>query len=293
MKWLAHCLNSTKPFSVIVVDNCSRDGTIDFIKENHPNINVYQQEKNLGFGQANNIGIKHALDKGAEAVFLLNQDAYLQKDTLKKLNFFSKNHPHFGILSPIHLDSTEKRMDRNFSYYLNFDNNKDFYSDAILGELKESYEVPFVNAAGWFIPKSTLTIVGGFDPIFFHYGEDDNFCQRLRFHKLKIGIITQCFLIHDRENREKPVVLKYSKQYLQGIENSLKVKWGDLHVDFTNFVIKNIKKQQLKTFIKLLLKGRIKKFQFHFALYYFHKKWIKEIRNSRKINKTIGKHYLK
>ena len=85
MKWLPKCLKSTMPYSVIVIDNGSTDGTTDYILSNYPNVNILRQKKNIGFGQANNIGISYALKEGADYVFLLNQDAYLQKGSFDKL----------------------------------------------------------------------------------------------------------------------------------------------------------------------------------------------------------------
>lgn len=85
MQWLQKCLDSCKGYQVIIVDNNSTDGTVSFIKENFPNIHLIPQTENLGFGQANNIGIKYALEQRAEYVFLLNQDAYLQEGCLGNL----------------------------------------------------------------------------------------------------------------------------------------------------------------------------------------------------------------
>jgi GT2 family glycosyltransferase len=62
--------------------------------------------------------------------------------------------------------------------YIAFENNEFFHFDIFENKVKELYYFPFVNAAAWFIPKHTLNKVGGFDPIFFHYGKEENYCQR-------------------------------------------------------------------------------------------------------------------
>src|SRR5690606_5865627 len=59
----------------------------------------------------------------------------------------------------------------------------------------------FVCAAAWLIPRNTLKVVGGFSPTFFHYGEDDNYCQRVLYFNLKIGICPDARIFHDREDR--------------------------------------------------------------------------------------------
>ena len=59
-------------------------------------------------------------------------------------------------------------------------------------------EVPFVNAAAWLVSKACFEKVGLFEPLFNHYGEDRNFCNRLRFHGFRIGIATSSKIVHDR-----------------------------------------------------------------------------------------------
>lgn len=232
MPWLKRCLDSCMDYPVIVVDNASTDGTIDYITKNYPQVTLLPQNKNLGFGQANNLGIAYALNKAAERVFLLNQDAYLQQDCIKNLIEVQQRNPQFGILSPIHLNGNGDRLDRNFSHYMRYDRNPDFYSDYILGKpFQVIYDVPFVNAAGWLMSRDILNTVGGFDPIFFHYGEDENYCHRATYHNYKIGVVPNVFLNHDREDREVPNVKRGSPKYFELMERNLKKKFADINLE--------------------------------------------------------------
>ena len=63
-------------------------------------------------------------------------------------------------------------------------------------------ELPFVNAAFWLLPIETVKKIGGFSPLFYHYGEDRNYIQRTAFHNYKIGYLPSAFATHDRQNRE-------------------------------------------------------------------------------------------
>ena len=90
MPWLSKCLESTKPYAIVVVDNNATDGTVSYIKENYPLITILPQKENLGFGQANNIGMSYALKQGADYVFLLNQDAYLENDLFKLVSIINE-----------------------------------------------------------------------------------------------------------------------------------------------------------------------------------------------------------
>ncbi|WGK63794.1 glycosyltransferase [Croceiramulus getboli] len=256
MNWLKKCLDSIcSKYDVIIIDNNSSDSTIDFLMNYERQIDVIQNKENLGFGKANNLGIKRALDKGSDGVFLLNQDAYFQKNTVKIIIDFYLKNPEYGILSPIHLDGSGAKLDRNFSYYLSYDKNPCFYGDFILNKAKSVYDVPFVNAAAWFLPKKTLQNIGGFDPIFFHYGEDDNYCQRVKFRNLKIGVISNSFIYHDRENRVTTDEKLSLKRHLRQMETHLKVKYADINtvdaLDQLNAIMRQKKIARLKWLLKL------------------------------------------
>src|SRR4051812_25110961 len=88
MAWIEKCLidlaKSDVDHEVIIIDNNSDDGTYEFIEQNF-NHTLIKSEQNLGFAKANNIGIKIALEKNAEFVFLLNQDCYMHPSSLREL----------------------------------------------------------------------------------------------------------------------------------------------------------------------------------------------------------------
>ena len=63
-------------------------------------------------------------------------------------------------------------------------------------------DVEFVNAAFWMIPVEVLRITGGFSPLFYHYGEDKDYVNRIRYRNLRIGFMPDALAYHDREYRE-------------------------------------------------------------------------------------------
>ena len=215
MKWYDKCFGSLKnssiPIHTIVIDNASTDNTISYIKKNYPDIYLIESNKNLGFGKANNIGIKYALEQGADYVFLLNQDAYIMPDTIEKLHQQMQQNPEYGILSPIHLSGTKKELDYNFSTYISVNRCPDLVSDFIVKKRPEDkiYSVEFVNAALWLISKECLNKIGVFCPLFSHYGEDNNYLQRLTYHNIKFGIYPFAWGVHDRSQN---VMKKIDKQ---------------------------------------------------------------------------------
>jgi GT2 family glycosyltransferase len=200
MPWLSKCLESTKPYAVVVVDNNSTDETVNFIKANYPEITLLPQCKNLGFGKANNIGISYALKQGADYVLLLNQDAYLIGDCLNQLVTIHKKNPLYGILSPIHLNGNGSLLDYNFKNFIT--RSKTTIIDDLMMKnhlLPQILDSEFVNAACWLVSKECLIKVGGFNPYFFQYGEDRDYANRVIYHNYKIGIVSNVFVKHDRE----------------------------------------------------------------------------------------------
>ena len=204
-QWYDHCFTSlresTIPVQTIVVDNASEDGSVEYIREHYPEVILMENKENLGFGRANNMGMRYALDHGCDYVFLLNQDTWIKPDAIEKLVRVHGEHPEYGILSPLHLSTDGSRLnmlvdDGKDQYSKNFD----MLSDLCCGTVKEVYPVVYVNATAWLLSRKTLETVGGFDPIYFHYEEDDDYLNRVRYHKLGVGLCLQARIVHDHSN---------------------------------------------------------------------------------------------
>ncbi|MBP7180980.1 MAG: glycosyltransferase family 2 protein [Dysgonomonadaceae bacterium] len=197
--WIDRCIPSiqasTLPATILVVDNASQDRTCEIIRNRYPEVILIENKENLGFGKANNIGMRYALGKGFDYVFLLNQDAWLEPNALEKLVNASLRYPVYGILSPIHFNGDGTALDFGFATYTGLKNPKDIELSS------EIEEFPFINAAMWLIPTEVIRKVGGFAPIFTHYGEDRNLAQRIRKNGYKIGVVKSASGYHDREAR--------------------------------------------------------------------------------------------
>ena len=256
MKWAERCFSSLRISSVsvqvIVIDNCSEDGTQDYIKNNFPEVNFIQNQENLGFGKANNLGIEKAYKEGADFFYLMNQDAWIYEDSLKYLLNVFENYPQkekIGILSPMHLDGTEKKLDVFLDKYIaqNFENR--MISDLYLNSTENSYEINFINAAHWLIPKNTIEKVGGFNPYFYHYGEDNEYVNRLHFHSKKILLCPESKVVHD--GKQKLNKVDYHKFQDFSLETKI------LNPNYENGLQKELKSLQLSR-AKYLLLGNFK-----------------------------------
>ena len=257
MKWLDKSLgsimNSSVDADLFIVDNGSTDGSIKFIQENFPNAKLTISKENLGFGKANNLGLQYALDNNYDFVYLLNQDAWVESDTFEKLIKFSQQNPEFGILSPLQTNKEKTRLDHNFSKCC----GANILSDYLCQQpIKDIYSVDAVMAAHWFLPISTIKIVGGFSPTFRHYGEDLDYINRLHYFNLSVGVTSHTIGVHDREFRNDDIK---KKQYIFHMENIVTLsnpncKMHILHImnSYIQAFFKNREKLNFKYIIRLI-----------------------------------------
>ncbi|MFN3942525.1 MAG: glycosyltransferase family 2 protein [Flavobacterium sp.] len=238
-QWIARTMQSIEqsihPLQVVVVDNGSTDGSLEWLQKNYPQLIYHQTKSNLGFGKANNIGISLALQNGADYVFLQNQDVYLHPDTITKLIDVVKESTNYAILSPMHYNGRGVGLDYWFSTYMSPPTCKGLVSDITTNQpLKKVYATKMVNAAAWLISKEHLKMVGGFHPAFFHYGEDSNYCERVLYLGVKIGIVPNAIIYHDRDYRpinkfESDKTLKLEREFLKltSYPNKVNFKWNN------------------------------------------------------------------
>ncbi len=183
---------------VHVLDNASTDGTVDWVRRHHPDFLISPLSRNIGFGRANNIGIAQALAEGAEQVLLLNQDTVLPEGSLQALWAFMEAHPEFGVCSPMQVRADGRHPDDNTLRGYLCPHAQAYLSDLIAGEPRSAYEVRGLNAAVWLVRAQTFRLAGGFDPLFFMYGEDDDLLARWHHHGVRFALVPGVRVAHVR-----------------------------------------------------------------------------------------------
>lgn len=215
-RWLKKCLDSLLTrdydnFRVLAIDNHSQDRSRDIVRSGYPEVELLENERNFGFAEGHNIGIRYALGRGADYVALLNQDIVADRGWLTELMQVAGEYGEFGILGPMQYDYDGKSIDPVFLRILS--QNADFKRDfASRSTLRRIYEVPDTFGAAMFFRRETFLRVGLFDPLFFMYSEEADFFQRAQYRGIRTAIVTTSKIRHWHvsSHPEKKDVLRIS-----------------------------------------------------------------------------------
>ncbi len=287
-QWYDRCFSSlresTIPVRMVVVDNTPGENDAEYIKSHYPEIHLIKTNENLGFGRANNLGMRYALDNGCDYVLLLNQDTWLDSsDAIEKLVYIAERHADFGIVSPIHLNAERSAIRMTLGLGAHNRNDK-LLSDVYLNRVGEIYETNFVNAAAWLLPRRTLETVGGFDPIFKQYEEDDNYINRVLYHGLRIGVCPQVNIIHDHHESS----FSNEKSQLRK-QQFLLVEWTNINHKFS---IAAVARYYIRKWLSYLCAGEVMKTKEQRLMFNYCFSMRKAIAQSRKENKQIKASWL-
>lgn len=179
------CLKSVKDidypdYEVIVVDNGSTDNSVEGIKRSFPNINLIQNNKNLGFPEGTNVGIRAAT---GDYIMLLNDDTVVARNILKDLVEAMGSNANIGIAGPTILYYSEP--DKIWSAGGKLSSLG--YASHIGKGLKLNKElfnkprfVDYITGCAVLIKKEVIDKIGLLDPEYFLYFEDADFCLRAK-----------------------------------------------------------------------------------------------------------------
>jgi len=199
------CLNSLKKlsypnFRVIVVDNASTDGSQELIKRTRPDVELIENSANLGCGGGNNVGIREALKKGADYVFLLNNDTIVDSNLLSILVEVGESSPQIGIIGPkIYPYSEPDKIwaagaeTVRFSYYIG---KLRGFNQRDKGQYDFDGEVDFLLTCGVMIKREVFELIGLLDADYFYTTEDFDFCLRARKTGFKVFYVSRAMMWH-------------------------------------------------------------------------------------------------
>lgn len=175
---------------VVVVDNGSQDGSALAIAERFGDaVDLIVNEKNVGFAAGVNRGIRYALDNNTDFVLLLNNDTIVASDMVERLIAAADGRPHIGILGPaIFRYDQPGRVWRLGDRHLRWLPIPIRLSDRALQLQEEILPVDYVTGCGMLIRRQVFSTIGLFNPGYFMYYEDADFCRRA----IKAGFSIAC-----------------------------------------------------------------------------------------------------
>ncbi|ADQ78570.1 glycosyl transferase family 2 [Paludibacter propionicigenes WB4] len=215
-------------FEAIYVDNCSTDGSVEYITINYPSIKVIQNQQPCGFGENNNIGVFASRGK---YIAIINPDIILFKGSLDKLFHYAESSNNFGIIVPKLLNSnlTFQHSVRSFInlkilFYRALSRGKDESINSIIyNYLRKDIDVSQCQFVDWalgaalFLSREHFARLKGFDLDYFLYMEDEDLC--LRSWKLGKPVIyyPESTMIHNHQRASS----KFGKKTLLHVKSML------------------------------------------------------------------------
>lgn len=179
---------------IVVVDNGSTNDSVAVLTREFPEVKILETGKNLGFTGGNNFGIRYALREGADYVWLLNNDTFVDRHVLSALHAFDD--PSVGIVGSkiyfapgreFHHDRyVQKDRGRVFWYAGGIVDWANMYAahrgvdEVDRGQYDEAGETPFITGCSMMIKKEVIDRIGELDDRYYLYLEDLDYCLRSR-----------------------------------------------------------------------------------------------------------------
>lgn len=198
---LSACLDSLLRQSVaaliIVVENGSSDGSLDFIKSGYPKVQTLVNQRNLGFAGGVNCGIRQALDMGAEFVALFNNDAVADIHWLEQLLNEAERCPSAGIITGKLVSFDKQYLDSTGDMYTNwglpYPRGR---GERELNKYDQVRDVFGASGGASLYRTAMLKEIGLFDEDFFAYYEDIDLSFRAQTAGWKVRYAPQAIAYH-------------------------------------------------------------------------------------------------
>lgn len=211
---LLRCLDSLlrlcyQNFFIVVVDNASEDDSFLSAKEHFPHVLFIANKTNIGFAAGMNMGISAALEKGAQYVWLLNNDAVVESDTLSFLIDAAQECPKAGLLSPYIFNASTGILWFGKGIISFFRMRAVHVLPRKREQALRWHESGFLTGCALLIKKEVFSAIGVLDEVFFLYYEDADFSIRARARGFMTIAVPKSRVFHAEQSEKNIKKLYY------------------------------------------------------------------------------------
>lgn len=188
---------------IIIVDNGSADGSLVSAEKQFPQFAFVRNGKNLGFAKGMNIGMHLALERGAQWVWIFNNDAEAAPSALSRLIAVAQGNPRVGLLSPmVYGKDGEAWFGKGRVDYLRM---RTLHIRPAGGELaSKAYPSAFLTGCALLIKRELIETIGFLDERFFLYYEDADYSLRASAAGFACLTVPGATVSHREKSRENP-----------------------------------------------------------------------------------------
>jgi N-acetylglucosaminyl-diphospho-decaprenol L-rhamnosyltransferase len=183
----------------VVVDNASTDGTADLVAANHPWVNLVHSKENLGFGCGCNLGFQQV---ATPYLLIHNPDAMMDHQALQIMMDFMESRRQAGIVAPAIVEGGSRLQAAGLMTSpagllrsaFGFDNP--IHEKRLIIPGSPPFQTPWICGAVMLIRSELFRRLGGFDPRFFLYFEETDFCRRAALADQEIWAVGEAVARH-------------------------------------------------------------------------------------------------
>jgi GT2 family glycosyltransferase/glycosyltransferase involved in cell wall biosynthesis len=188
------------PGEIVIVDNGSQDGSVPYLAGRLPDVTIIEAGANHGYSAGCNVGIAHAMEKGADLIVLVNSDAVLKPDAFTALRAAARDYPDAGVFGALILSREEP--DQVASAGLLFSERTARMRHRAAGSRVAqvspgAHDVPAISGCVMMIRIAVLRRIGLLDEAYFYSFEDLDYCLRARRAGFRVLLVPGAVAYHE------------------------------------------------------------------------------------------------
>ncbi len=186
-------------YSLVVIDNGSSDGSVAALREQYPDMTVIENGRNLGYAEGFNVGLKYAYEQGADYILIMNNDTVAAPDCLTALVQVAETDPRIGFVSgKVYYYQEPNRLQTagRTNHPILLVQDLVGRNEIDTGQYDEVKEYDFLDDVFLLVRRQVYADTGGYDPNFFLYYEETDWCARVRRAGYKLVYTPQARIWH-------------------------------------------------------------------------------------------------